>query len=124
MAHGRDDEALTLASAWNFKPWVLALMAPAGGGYLVGLRRLRSRAGSGRGLAPRQVLWFGLGWLTLAVALVSPLDSLGDHLFSAHMVQHELLMIVAAPLLVLGRPLGVWIWCLSPAQRHRLRLAD
>jgi cytochrome c oxidase assembly factor CtaG len=42
----------------------------------------------------------------LVVALVSPLDGLGAALFSAHMVQHELLMIVAAPLLVLGRPLG------------------
>jgi putative membrane protein len=44
------------------------------------------------------------------VALASPLDTAGGLLFSAHMVQHELLMIVAAPLLVLGRPLGTWGW--------------
>jgi cytochrome c oxidase assembly factor CtaG len=44
--------------------------------------------------------------------LVSPLDPLGSQLFSAHMVQHELLMIVAAPLLVLGRPLAAWAWAL------------
>jgi putative membrane protein len=34
------------------------------------------------------------------------------------MVQHELLMVVAAPLLVLGRPLATWTWALSPAQRR------
>ena len=43
------------------------------------------------------------GWLTLALALVSPLHPMGEVLFSAHMTQHELLVVVAAPLLVLGR---------------------
>jgi putative membrane protein len=50
---------------------------------------------------------FWLGWITLVIALVSPLDTLSDQLFWVHMVQHELLMTVAAPLLVLGRPLAV-----------------
>jgi putative membrane protein len=40
----------------------------------------------------------------LMLALLSPLHALGGQLFSAHMLQHELLMLVAAPLLVLGRP--------------------
>ena len=47
---------------------------------------------------------FAGGWLALAVALVSPLHPWGNVLFSVHMIQHELLMLVAAPLLVLGRP--------------------
>jgi putative membrane protein len=55
---------------------------------------------------------FAIGSLVLVVALVSPLDALGGKLFAAHMVQHELLMIVAAPLLVLGRPLAIWAWAL------------
>ena len=46
------------------------------------------------------------GLLSLAVALMSPVAPLGGLLFSAHMVQHMLLAIVAAPLLVLGAPLG------------------
>ena len=43
---------------------------------------------------------------SLALALVSPLHWLGEHLFTAHMVEHEILMAVAAPLLVLARPGG------------------
>jgi cytochrome c oxidase assembly factor CtaG len=48
---------------------------------------------------------FWAGWSVLVLALVSPLHSWGTVLFSAHMVQHELLMLIAAPLLVLARPM-------------------
>jgi putative membrane protein len=48
-------------------------------------------------------LWYVAGVLTILLALVSPLDLLGDdYLFSAHMVQHLLLVLVAPPLLLLG----------------------
>jgi putative membrane protein len=66
---------------------------------------------------------FAAGWLVLVVALVSPLDTLGAHLFSAHMVQHELLMVLAAPLLVLGRPLAAWTWAFAPPGRRRIARA-
>jgi len=79
-------------------PLALALLL-----YLVGVRRMpRGRVSARRG---RQV-GFLVGWLTLAVALISPLHQLGESLFSAHMIQHELLMVVAAPLLVWARPLA------------------
>jgi hypothetical protein len=42
--------------------------------------------------------------LRIAAALVSPLDALSDALFSAHMVEHEILMVIAAPLFVLAKP--------------------
>lgn len=61
---------------------------------------------------------FAAGWLFLVLALVSPLDSFGDQLFSAHMVQHETLMLLAAPLLVLGRPLAAWAWALPMPWRR------
>jgi cytochrome c oxidase assembly factor CtaG/cytochrome c2 len=51
-------------------------------------------------------------------ALLSPLHRLGEVLFSAHMAQHELMMVVAAPLLVLGRPLVAWAWALPFALRR------
>jgi cytochrome c oxidase assembly factor CtaG len=54
----------------------------------------------------------------LLVALMSPLHRLGGALFSAHMAQHELLMAVAAPLLVLGRPLVPFVWALSMSWRR------
>src|SRR5690606_16780173 len=48
---------------------------------------------------------------------VSPVDALGARFLWLHMLQHELLMVVAAPLLVLGRPLEAWTWALAPALR-------
>jgi putative membrane protein len=60
---------------------------------------------------------FGAGWLALFIALVSPLHPWGEVLFSAHMTQHEVLMLVAAPLLVLSRPLAPFLWAL-PARRR------
>jgi putative membrane protein len=121
-AHAHVPEALPAPTlwTWNLAPWLLALLALSAAAYVVGLRRLWQRAGFGRGVARLQACAFAGGWLSLVVALVSPLDGLGGRLFSAHMVQHELLMVVAAPLLVIGRPLATWTWALSP--RHR-RLA-
>jgi putative membrane protein len=104
--------------AWNLAPWLLVLLLLSAAGYAIGLRTLWRNAGRGRGIARQEALAFAVGWLALAAALVSPLDTLGAHLFSAHMVQHELLMVIAAPLLVLGRPLATWTWALPPAQRR------
>ena len=93
-------------------PWLLGLLALAALAYAIGLARLWRNAGAGRGIRRGEALRFALGWLVLAVALASPLDDLADRLFAAHMVQHELLMTVAAPLFVLGRPLEAWAWAL------------
>ena len=55
--------------------------------------------------APAQVVWFMAGLGVIFVALLSPLDGLGDdYLFSAHMLQHFLIAFVAPPLLLLGTP--------------------
>src|ERR1700674_1149627 len=52
---------------------------------------------------PKHSLYFGLGLLTLWVALETPLDTISDHyLDSAHMLQHVLLGFVAPPLMLLG----------------------
>lgn len=102
---------------WNWDPLTLALLALSGGLYLAGLARLWRQAGQGAGIRPWQAASFWTGWLVLWAALVSPLDPLGEMLFSAHMVQHELLMIVAAPLLVLARPLAAFVWALPPSWR-------
>jgi putative membrane protein len=87
------------ASTWTFDPVVLTLLAVSGALYLNGIRR------SGSALRWWNVAAFAAGWLTIVAALVSPIDALSDVLFSAHMTQHELLMLVAAPLLVAGYPL-------------------
>lgn len=91
---------------WTWDPLVMTLIVCACGLYARGLTRMWGRAGSGRGVRGVQALCFALGAGVLVLALLSPLDAVSDLLFSAHMTQHELLMLVAAPLLVLGRPLG------------------
>ena len=109
-----------VAGAWNFDPgvaWPLGVSALL---YVGGLARLWRRAGVGRGITRAQAARFGIGWLLLVAALVSPLDAMGEWLFSAHMVQHELLMAAAAPFLVLGRPLEAWTWALPAAWRTPL----
>jgi cytochrome c oxidase assembly factor CtaG len=54
----------------------------------------------------------------LAIALLSPIHRLGAVLFSAHMTQHELLMALAAPLLVLGRPMVAFLWAVPMSWRR------
>jgi putative membrane protein len=118
-AHPNTTSDAVPALTWSLEPWVVACLLVSGALYLLGLRRLWRRSGPGVGVHGRRALAFAGGWLATALALVSPLDSLGSDLFSAHMLQHEVLMVVAAPLYVLGRPLGVWAWALPPAWRRR-----
>lgn len=108
---------------WTFEPWVVALLLVSLGVYVAGYRRLCARSRRGRRIRVRQLGAFVLGWGTLVAALDSPLDALSAALFSAHMIQHELMMIIAAPLLVLSRPLAVWLWAFPPRARHRIAAA-
>lgn len=90
--------------------------------YVVAVARVWRRAGVGRGARWRDVGFSMAGWLALMVALVSPLDAMSDLRFWAHMTQHELLMLVAAPLFVLGRPLTLLPWVMPEAGRRRFAL--
>ena len=104
LAHeGEPLEPHDLWTAWSFEPGVVIPLALAALLYLRGAR-------ASRGITPRQQACFWAGWTVLALALVSPLHPLGEVLFSAHMAQHEILMLVAAPLLVLSRPLVAFLW--------------
>jgi putative membrane protein len=110
----------TLDTSWTFPPVVLLALAA----YLVvyGARWRRSRAEGGARAASgwRAASWAG-GVLLLAVALVSPVDRLGEQMASWHMVQHLLIADLAPILLILG----LTKWILRPATRriHRLERA-
>jgi putative membrane protein len=87
---------------WLGDPLVLVPLALFAGIYIWRFAQARKEAG-GRGAGPLQALAFAGGMLALLVALVSPLDGLGDdYLFSAHMVQHVLIGDVAPLLILLG----------------------
>jgi cytochrome c oxidase assembly factor CtaG len=117
-AHGGID-AFTPA-AWTYDPWVVVPLYTSALLYLVGIHKLWRRAGFGHGVKRWQVACFWSGWTCLALALLSPLHWLGERLFVAHMVEHEVLMVVAAPLLAVARPIGAFLWALPQSWRVRL----
>mgnify|MGYP003575553688 CR=1 FL=1 len=104
-------------AAWSGEAWLWLLWGLPGLLVLAGTARLWQQAGVGAGVSRLQATSFVLGWWTLGLCLLSPLDAFGQVLFWAHMVQHELMMLVAAPLLVLARPLGPLVWGLPTRWR-------
>jgi putative membrane protein len=97
--------------------FTLALLAATGFLYAAGIRRLWRRAGR-RGITTGHVVAFSAGLVVLALAVLSPWHHLAERFLWAHMIQHELLMVIAAPLLVLGRPLQALQW-LQPLRMPR-----
>lgn len=77
-------------------------------GYLYAGRVFPARSETKRGrrsVSPAQLTWFAASLFVLVVALLSPLDDIGDqYLFSAHMVQHLLLATVWPPLVLMSLP--------------------
>lgn len=115
---GRPVAPHDLWAAWSVEPWVVVPLFLSAWLYSRGVERLWRRSGAGRGVRRWEAACFAGGWLTLLVAMVSPLHAMGGALFSAHMVQHELLMALAAPLLVLGRPVVPFLWALPIGWRR------
>lgn len=107
-------------SAWSPEPGILAGLALVGFLYARGVWRLWRRGGTGSGVARWRAACFAFALGVLVIALVSPVDALGESLFSGHMVQHLLLIVVAAPLLVLGAPLLTLLWGLPGGTRRRI----
>jgi putative membrane protein len=107
-AHGPPPTPGTLWESWEFDPLVVLGLAVSAWLYTRGVRRLWRTAGTGAGVRVWEAAAFGAGWLSLVIALVSPLHPWGSALFSVHMGQHEILMLVAAPLVILGHPLPVF----------------
>jgi putative membrane protein len=78
------------------------------------------RAGRGRGITARQWKSFAGAILILVLALMSPLDALSEALFSAHMVQHMVLMLAVAPLLVVSDFQLALLWALPRRRAQAL----
>jgi putative membrane protein len=104
---------------WTWPPLVVIALLMTALFYGLGVRKMLRRSGASN-LLVLPILWFTLGWISLVIALDSPLHELGEQLFWVHMTQHEILMLVSAPLLVLGRPLIPFLWALSPSWRQRV----
>jgi cytochrome c oxidase assembly factor CtaG len=110
-----------LVSHWQLSASVAVPAAGAAALYLVGARRTRSSgAPTPRAIGRwplRRTVAFLAGISAVLIALQSGIDAYDDQLLSVHMIQHMLLLVVAPPLLLLGRPVILALRSLPPGQR-------
>ena len=99
-------------SAWDIAALVVLTIAALL--YAAGSHRLARRGARVRRVE-RAAFW--AGWAATVVALAPPMDAAAASAFSAHMAQHELLMLVGAPLMIAGRPIVPWLWALPDRLR-------
>ncbi len=111
-----------LLLSWDLRPEVLVPLLLLAALHFTGWLRLRRRS-DGRFANLWRLASYTGGLLALALALLSPIDVLSGQLFSAHMVQHLLLMMVAPPLLLLANPFPTFLWALPSRLRAPLSAA-
>src|SRR4029079_17109849 len=102
------------ALGWTLDPWLIVPLGLALLIYCVGWTRLTKRAST-----PVRPTLFLAGWTVLTFSLVSPLHEAGERSFTMHMIEHELIMLVATLLLASSSAGGVLAWGLP----RPLRLA-
>jgi len=104
------------APGWEFDPLVVVPLAIALFVFAAGQWRLRKRS-----RLPRRRSWLFLcGWAVLALSLVSPLHQGGERSFTLHMIEHELIMLVATLLLAASAAGGILAWGLPATVRGAL----
>jgi putative membrane protein len=102
-----------LSEEWSWEPGIVIPMLVFAALYITGaIRRgylllLRWRHAS-----------FAAGWTSLFFALTSPIHELGEQLFSAHMLQHEIMILISAPLISAAHPGATCLWAFAPRQRN------
>lgn len=111
--------AFPQASSWTFDPLVVLVLLAMLGGYLALIGPLRERYALGEQISLTRRVCYVVGWVTLALTVVSPLDVMGRYyLISAHTMQVLIITTLAAPLLLLGVP--EWaVWRVLPARALR-----
>ena len=114
-AHGDHVQAVP---GWTWDLWIIIPLIVAALLFATGMLRLWTRTRNAE--LGRRGAWFALGWLVLCLALVSPLHAAGERCFSAHMLEHEMLMLAAAPFLVLAHPMPILLWGFPAPVRRAL----
>lgn len=101
LAHGGQGKV----PGWALDPMPVVPLGLTLAIYLAGWRRLSKRAS--RSVQPTLFL---SGWTVLTLSLISPLHEAGERSFTMHMIEHELIMLVAAVLLASSGAVGVLAW--------------
>jgi putative copper resistance protein D len=122
LAHGADAPIPAFPSVlleWRFDPTAVVPLLVVAALYLWAVRRVDATHPGNR--HPRHRTWLFMGGVVaIGIALVSPIEAYEGLLFSVHMVQHMLLELVAAPLLLAGAPITLTLRVASPRVRRRL----
>jgi putative membrane protein len=127
LAHGGAHDGappIDAAPGWTLSPSVTVPLALGLAIFAVGFIRLRARSAAGRKTVERDGAKFLVGWIVLAGALVSPLHEAGERSFTMHMIEHELIMLVATLLIALSRPLATMLWAFPIRVRQQLASAS
>ncbi len=111
-----------LLLSWDLRPEILVTLIVLGALHFAGWLRLRRRS-DGRFANCWRLASYTGGMLVLALALLSPIAVLSGQLFSIHMVQHLLLMMVAPPLILLANPFPTFLWALPTPMRTAVATA-
>jgi putative copper resistance protein D len=106
-------------TAWQFAPLVSGVLMLLAAAYLAGVW-LAARRHPARPWPDRRTLAFLFGLATVAAATQGSPAVYDDVLLSAHMVQHLLLIMVAPPLLILGRPVTLLLRVARTSLRNHL----
>jgi cytochrome c oxidase assembly factor CtaG len=117
VAHEGVHTGQSIWTRWNFDPELLIPVVVLTGLYLRGLSVWRERS---REHPPWRTASYLAGMAMLVAAIETPLDALAEHHFSMHMIQHELLMMFVAPLILLGAPTTPVLRGLPRGLRRRL----
>jgi putative membrane protein len=120
VAHDGHVHWLDIGTTWTLDPWVLLPLALSATLYGLGVTRLWRRAGQGHGVKIWQLVCFASGWMLIAIAVVSPLHWMGERLFVAHMIEHEILMVIGAPLVMVAQPGTAMLWAVPRSGRQQI----
>ena len=107
------------STAWTWPPYIAGPLIATAMLYVLGLLRMCQKGARLR-LIP--ILCFAAGWFSLLVALDSPVHEISEQLFWVHMTQHEILMLISAPLLILSQPAAPLLFALP--ERWRVPVAN
>jgi putative membrane protein len=113
LAHGSTPEQ---PLSWTFDPWIVTPLIVFAALYLAGSLVLQQRRARPGRTALSTALYWG-AWFSLAGSLISPLHWLGERLFTFHMIEHEIIMAVSAPLFAMANPVGSLLWGLPHCVR-------
>jgi putative membrane protein len=113
-AHAHIATRDNLLTDWHWRWDVISVLFIFGTLYVRGWVRLRRMGGEAR---VSQLVFYALAIGAIGCALLSPLDKLASYLLIAHMVQHELLMMLAPPLILLANPVPILLWGLAGSSR-------